>query len=171
MMRVVAALTLLLLLSTAALSQSSTFQDALLDQFTGHWILDGTIDSRQTVHDVDAAWVLGHQYLQFHEASHEKDSANAPLYDAIVYIGWDAPAKRYVCLWLDCTGGGGLNPGAFAYANPGGDSLAFLFQIGPKVKFHTTFAYERTTGAWRWTMDSEDGGKFTPFLRMRMVRR
>ena len=51
-----------LLVSCALSAQQGGFQDALLDKFVGSWVLSGTIDGKQTTHDVEAAWVLDHQY-------------------------------------------------------------------------------------------------------------
>ena len=40
------------LFSLSASSQSSNFQDALLDELTGIWVLQGTIAGEKTTHDI-----------------------------------------------------------------------------------------------------------------------
>ena len=82
--------------------------DALLDRLAGHWILEGTIAGRPTTHDVDAQWVLAHQYLRVHEVSREKSGTGQPRYEAIVFIAVDRSSGAYTCLWLDSTTGDGL---------------------------------------------------------------
>jgi hypothetical protein len=118
-----------------------------------------------------AEWVLGHQYLSFHELSREKAPGGAPLYEAIVFIGWDETSNRYACLWLDSTGGGGLKDGVFGHAARDNDELAFLF-VTPEVgKFHTTLRYNRDDDTWQWLMDVEESGEREPFARLVMTRR
>ena len=151
--------------------QSATFQDPLLDHFVGKWVLAGTVGGAATTHDVDAAWVLGHQYVKFQEVSREKKADGQPEYEAIVFIGWDQPTGQYSCLWLDNTGGGGLIGQAIAHAKRENDKMAFLFKGADGSLFHTTFAYDKTTDTWQWKMDGEESGKLTPFARVKLTRK
>jgi hypothetical protein len=166
-------LTVSALVALAPLSMSGqqrTFQDSLLDRLIGRWALHGMIAGRDTTHDVVAEWVLGHQYVQLHEVSREKDAKGQPAYEAIVYIGWDQPSSQYACLWLDSTGGGGLAAQAIGYAKRTGKEMAFLFKSGEASIFHTTFAYNSDTDTWQWLMDDEEHGKLEPFARVRLER-
>ena len=165
-----AILALCFLISLPAAAQQPGFQDALLDHFTGGWVLKGTIVGAETTHDVDAGWVLGHHYLRFHEVSRER-APGGPIYEAIVFIGWDEPTERYVCLWLDSTGGEGLKDGVFGHAERGGDELAFVFETPGAGKFHTTFRFDEDDDTWQWLMDVEEGGKRSPFARLVMTRK
>ncbi len=151
-------------------AQQKIFQDSLLDKMTGNWILKGTIAGQQTTHNVSISWVLGHQYIQIHEVSQEKNAEGIPEYEAIVYIGLDESAKQYTCLWLDVTGSGGLNGQAIAHAERKGDTLPFLFNGEDGSLFHTTFVYDRNEDAWRWLMDGEENGSLQPFARVRLLR-
>ena len=160
----------LLLTATAAFAQQVAFQDSLLDQFAGQWVLRGTIDGKQTTHDVDARWILGHLYLQFREISREKDSAGAPEYEALVTIGWDEPSNQYACLWLDNTSGAGLT-GTIAFAKREPDRMAFLFKGKDGSLFHTTFVRDRKADSWQWMMDGEENGKLQPFARVSLQRK
>lgn len=86
-------------------------------------------------------------------------------------FGWNAPSGRYVCLWLDSTGGSGLSNGILGYAEKSDDELAFVF-AGDASRFHTTFSYDRANDTWSWTMDSEkQQGQFKPFARLTMKRK
>lgn len=158
---------LALTLSLSATAEEASFQDKLLDRFTGKWTLAGTIAGDDVIHSIDARWVLGHQYLQFDEDT-EKGEID---YEATVIIGWDEPSSRYVCLWLDSTGGSGLSNGILGYAEKSEDELAFVFADNAS-RFHTTFSYERANDTWYWTMDSEkEEGQFKPFARLTMIRK
>ena len=159
-----------ILSSSVVLSQQTSFQDSLLEHMVGRWILQGTIAGKETTHDIIAEWVLGHQYMQFHETSREKNAVGQAEYEAIVFIGWDQPSSQYACLWLDVTGGGGLSAQAIGHAKPNGDEIAFLFKGSDGSTFHTTFVYDRSADTWRWLMDSEENGKLQPFARV-MLRR
>jgi hypothetical protein len=158
------------LASVPARAQGPAFQDPLLDRLVGKWVLPGTIDAAKTTHDVVAEWVLGHEYVQLHEVSREKDANGAPAYEATVFIGWDKRTSEYACLWLDSTGGGGLAPPVVGHAKRDGDRIAFLFALPDGTKFHTTFAYTKGTDTWQWVMDGEQGGKLQPFARLTLTR-
>lgn len=161
----------ILILSVAAFAQPATFEDPLLDRFVGQWLLEGTIAGGEVTHDIDAAWVLGHRYLRFHELARERDEFGLPAYEASVTIGRDEPSGRYVCQWLDSTGGGGLINDAYGYAEPAADTLAFVFGMGEDTTWHTTFAYDRDADIWHWTMDGKSGDQVRPFARNTMTRR
>ncbi len=160
---------LCLLVAFPATAQESGFRDDLLDRLAGNWLLQGTIGGDEANHDVVAEWVLDHQYLRLREVAREKDDRGEPAYEAIIIIGWDEPSSRYVCLWLDSTGGGGLNGEALGYAQPGGDELAWVFDTS-SVLIHNTFTYSRDSDTWQWAIDTGSAGNFTPFARVTLTR-
>jgi hypothetical protein len=150
----------------------ATFQDALLDCLTGKWVLRGKIHGQETVHDISAEWVLGHQYLRIQEVSREKGAKGQAEYEAIVFIGWDQPTEQYTCLWLDSTGGGGLVPESFGHARRNGDELPFVFKDNDgSVGIVNTFSYDKGSDAWAWAIDNVQDGKATPFARVKLTRK
>jgi hypothetical protein len=159
------------LLSLSGSTQQATFQDPLLDRLLGTWVLQGTIAGQETTHDIVAEWVLGHQYMRFHEVSREKDAAGRAAYEAIVFIGWDEALGQYACLWLDSTGGGGLTGQAIGHAQRGGHRIEFLFKGQNGSLFHTTFTYDKASDTWQWLMDGEEAGKRQPFARVMLARK
>ncbi|MBZ5665184.1 MAG: DUF1579 family protein [Acidobacteriia bacterium] len=160
----------LLSVSFSASAQQPTLKDSLLDQLTGNWVLQGTIAGRETTHDIESEWVLGHHYVQFHELSREKNAQGQAAYEAIVFIGWDEASSEYACLWLDTTGGG-LSAQAIGHAKRSGDEIALLFKGKDGSSFHTKFAYSKSTDTWQWFMDDEEGGKRKPFARVKLTRK
>lgn len=152
----------------AALAQQPTFHDELLNHLAGNWILQGTIAGKPATHDVQAAWVLNHQYLLIHEVSREKNSQGLPAYEAMVYIGWDQASAEYVCMWLDTFGG--MYDTTVGRARRDGNEIHFVFQATDST-FHTRFVYHPETGAWMWLMDSEEKGVMKPFARAKLIRR
>ena len=141
-----------------------------LDSLAGAWVLTGDIHGAPTTHDVAAEWLLDREYLRLHEVSRERDAAGAPVYEAVILIGWDAQTGEYTCLWLDTTGGGGLVGWAIGRGRPDGDSIPFLWHYADGTRFHNTFVYSRAAGTWQWVMDNDAGGKLTPFARLTLAR-
>ena len=151
-----------------AFGQQPTFQDQLLDHLAGNWVLQGTIAGKDTTHDLEAAWVLGHQYVLIHEVSREKNSQGLPAYEAMVFVGWDQAAAEYVCTWLDTFGG--MYDTAIGRAKRDGNEIHFVFNDKDSI-FHTRFVYHPETGNWEWLMDSEEKGAVKPFARVKLTRK
>lgn len=142
----------------------------LLDRLAGIWILQGTIAGKQTTHDVQARWVLRHEYLELHEISREKEAGGEPAYEAIVLFSWDSKANQFACLWLDSTAGGALTSQTVCRATPSGNSIPFIFSISPTESIHTTFAYHPATDTWQWLIDDESNGKTDHFANVSLSR-
>ena len=162
--------TFLLLLSLPAVADQQGVQDELLDHMAGNWLMSGIIGGNQVTHDLVAEWVLGHQYLRFHEVARELDSEGVPAYEAIVFIGRHQATGRYTCLWLDVTGSGAQFPEATGYAEPADDELAFVFDTGDDSVIHTTFTYDRESDAWHWLIEIDRGAKHSIFARVSLTR-
>jgi hypothetical protein len=169
MKTVLTIVTLLAALSLPVLAQQSARQEPLLDHLTGKWILQGTIAGRETTHDIEAEWVLGHEYLRLHETSREKKAQGQPAYEAIIFIEWDGSLGEYRCLWLDSTGGGGLSVPT-ASGKRSGDEIRFLFKEKDS-SIHTTFAYNKSSDTWQWLIDNEAAGKVSEFARVKLTRK
>ena len=152
-----------------AVAQQPAASDPMLDAMTGKWVLTGTIVGKPTTHDVEADWVLNHQFVRIHEVSREKTAAGQPQYDAWVFVGWDDAQKLYVIHWLDVYGGGYSGRGK---GKRDGDSIPFVFHYeNDNADFHTTFVWDEKTKTWQWNMDGEKDGKLRPFARLTLKRR
>jgi len=171
-MRTLLAALLLLACTAVPASSQTAFQDPLLDHMTGQWVLEGTVEGKQTTHDVTAGWVLNHEYIQLHETALEKDTQGRPAYDAIVFLGWDKKANQIACLWLDTTSGDGLSAQTtIGHGKSSGNEIVFLFKGSDGSVFHTTFAYNPADDTWKWIMDGEEHGKLQPFARLSLKRK
>jgi hypothetical protein len=163
-------LVLIVMASFSASAQQPSPQVSLLDHMTGKWVLQGTVAGQAATHDVEADWVLNHEYIRLHEVSRQKDAQGQPIYEAIIFIDWNASLNEYTCLFLDSTAGGGLSPETFAHAKPNGDSIPLLFTLKNGL-FHTTLAYDKISDTWQWLLDDDEGGKVTPFARLKLTRK
>jgi hypothetical protein len=158
-----------LIFAQAAVAQQATFQDPLLDSLVGHWALTGTIGGKPVTHDVLAGWGLNHQYLEFREISREINKDGEPVYESVVYIGWDEPKNEYACAVIDTFGG--FSTQSIGRAPRNGDSIALVFQDrDDSGTFHNTLAWRAASDSWTMNMDQESGGKLTPFARTVLVR-
>ena len=160
-----------IVISLSALAQPAAFQDPLLDHMIGKWVLQGTIAGRNTTHDIVSEWVLGHQYMRIQEVSREKDARNQPVYEAIIFIGWDPQSSQYHCLWLDNTGPWDFTSQAIGRAKRSEDAITFRFGSNDGSSVNTTFSYNKNGDAWQWSIDNETGGKSQAFARVRLTRK
>ena len=163
-------LVIVLIFPFSGKAQQISQPDSLLNKLAGKWVLRGTIDGQETVHDIDAKRVLNEQYIQLKEASREKDEKGNPLYEAIVYICWQEAKKQYFCLWLDNTSNEGITNQILGRAKQNGDKIEMIFKYSDTNQFYTTFLYERVTNTWQWLMDGVENGKLQPFARVKLTK-
>ena len=142
----------------------------LLNQLEGNWVLRGDIAGKPTVHDVQAHWILHHEYLQLHEVSRDKDPQGGPAYEAEVLVSWDPKANQYACLWLDSTAGGALTSQVACRARPAVDAIPFVFLISPADSIHTTFTYNEASDTWQWVIENVADGKSDQFANVKLSR-
>jgi hypothetical protein len=159
------------LLVASVLPAQSLPPDSVFHRLAGKWVLRGTIARQQTTHDVRFDWLLGHEYLQMHEVSRERDKNGAPAYEAVVTFARDPRSGEYVCLWLDNTGVSAFEPAGVGHGPVVGDSIPFLFRYSATDRFHTTFVYDRRNDSWQWHMDNDSAGVRRPFARVTLTRR
>ncbi|MBU2500283.1 hypothetical protein KJ682_03025 [bacterium] len=164
------AMALVLLVPALSLGDGPGWHDPLVDKLAGTWVMTGTIAGGPVVHDIEAEWVLNHYYLRLTETSRETDAEGKPVYEAIVMIGWNDQTSRYVCQWLDSTGGGGLVDGAFGHAVREGDSLPFVFNTGPDTAILNTFSYHKDRNVWTMAIDNQRGDVKREFARVTLTR-
>jgi hypothetical protein len=161
-------LPLILCTATVAVAQQPPVQAPLLDHLVGKWVLQGTVASQQTTHQVNAEWVLGHHYLLIQEVSRELNGKGEPQYQATVYIGWNEATKEYACVWLDLYGG--LTSASIGVASPKEDELLFVFRNEKgEVDFKNDFVYDAKANTWDWRMDNVVGGVAKPFARVKLT--
>jgi hypothetical protein len=117
--------------------------DVYLSGLIGNWNVTGTTLGKQVSQTATGQWVLAHQFvlLRFKGA-----------YEADVYIGYDAPRRRYVEHWIDVFGGSGAT--VVGYGERRGSTLAFLFEY-PEGKFRNTMTYDARSDSWHIHYESQ----------------
>ena len=126
----------------------SRFEDDLISNLQGRWLLTRQIRGTEVQNRVTATWVLNHQFLQVHM----KDVKEPPTYEAIVFIGYVYATKQYVAHWTDTFGG------KFSAMGTGTrimNSVEFRFEY-PDGPFFNTFTWNPATRQWSFRLESQD---------------
>ncbi len=144
--------------------------EELMDKLVGHWVLTGVIAGRETVHDVEAAWVLQRKYVRVTETSRERRGDGRPMYEATIYVGWLEAAHHYVCVWLDNTEVASGDVTCQAAETPNAMPFEFRDAHGA-ITFTNSFVYERANDTWEWRMANIHDGASDPFGHVTLRRR
>lgn len=140
------------------------FRDSLFDRLTGTWFMSGAVGSQPAGYTLQADWVLNHQFLRLEM----RDTARAPAYEAIVFIGRDNLSERYVAHWLDVFGGRWSE--TLGYGTRAGQAVEFVFEY-PDGPFRTTFA-QGPGGDWSVEMRQRTpAGTWRAFAHYTLQRR
>lgn len=168
----IAAFTALVAQASLAQDRAASAPESLLDKMAGHWVMTGRIAKKPTTHDVDVDWVLKRRYIRIHEVSRDKDASGGIGYEAWIYIVWDAKSSEYAVMWLDNTASTNFAPDGIGHAKPDGDRIPFIFKDADGSGIHTTFAYDRATDTWSWTINNVDkSGKASTFAKVTLTRK
>lgn len=148
--------------------RNHAFTDALLDKMTGAWRLTGKIMDRNADHEVDAEWVLNHQFLRIHEKDRSPAASGAVVYEAMIMVGYDNTSERYVAHWNDIYGGRFSETLGYGVRN--GNDIRFIFEY-PSGPFHTTFRWHPESHEWTWLMETKNkSGDWTEFAKLTLTR-
>jgi hypothetical protein len=120
--------------------------DAFLDNLVGRWDIERKIRGAVAHNSLDAEWVLQHRFVRLHM----KDVAEPPKYEAIVLIGFDPAAGRYVAHWTDTFG---AQYAAIGYGKRSGESVEFAFQY-PDAPFYNTFTWDPAKRTWKMLLEN-----------------
>lgn len=148
-------------------AQTPPWRDELVDHMVGNWKMEGTVMGSDAHHEVQADWVLNHQFLQIHEKTASDAPAAEHRYEATWFLGYDPVSERYVLHLLDVFGARFSE--TLGYGTPDGDAIRFVFEY-PDGPFHTTFRWSSEKNSWQWLMEQKNKeGKWTNFADLRLV--
>ena len=143
------------------------WKDDLADHLAGAWTLTGQVRGRDAHHDVQAEWVLNHQFLRIHEKTAPPAPASERRYEAIWFLGYDSVSERYVLHLMDVFGT--RYSETLGYGTRDGNSIRFVFEY-PDGPFHTTYRWSPETGSWQWLLEQKDkDGKWTNFADFKLT--
>lgn len=144
------------------------WRDDLADHLAGNWKLEGQIVGHDAHHEVQAEWILNHQFLRIHEKTVAGAPASEHPYDAFWFLGYDTVSERYVLHLLDLFGGRFSE--TLGYGVRDGNAIRFIFEY-PDGPFHTTYRWSPEKETWQWLMEQKDkDGKWTKFADLTLSR-
>ncbi len=144
------------------------WRDDLVDHLVGTWKLEAEIMGREAHHEVEAEWVLNHQFVRIHEKTEVGAPGSEKRYEAIWFLGYDPVSERYVLHLLDIFGGRFSE--TLGYGVRDGNTIRFVFEY-PDGPFHTAFLWSPEKDTWQWLMTQKDkDGKWTTFGDLKLTR-
>ncbi len=161
-------LTALAFRAGASAQTPAEWRDDLVDHMAGSWKMGGAVMGHAAHHDVEAEWVLSHQFLRIRERTTADAPASERKYDAIWFLGYDPISERYVLHLLDLFGARFSE--TLGYGTRDGNAIRFIFEY-PDGPFHTTFRWSPEKDSWEWLMEQKDkDGKWTSFADLKLTR-
>ena len=158
----------LLLCLPLAGQSPAPWNDDFVDRLAGSWKLEGQVMGRTAHHDVQADWVLNHQFLCIREKTAANAPANERPHDAIWYLGYDPVSERYVLHLMDVFGARFSE--TIGYGTRDGNRIRFVFEY-PDGPFHNTYVWNSRENSWQWLMEQKDkDGNWTPFAGLKLLR-
>jgi hypothetical protein len=159
---------LIIAASIVATAQTPAWHDDLVDRMVGDWKMEGPVMGKTGHHDVQAEWVLSHQFLRIHEKTAAGAPADEHKYEATWFLGYDPVSDRYVLHLLDVFGARFSE--TLGYGTRDGDAIQFIFEY-PDGPFHTTFRWSAQKNSWEWLMEQKNKeGKWTSFANLTLTR-
>jgi hypothetical protein len=154
-------LIVLFVVSIATAQAPPAWHDDLVDRMAGTWKMEGQVTGHPAHHEVQAEWVLNHQFLRIHEKTAGDAPAAERRYEATWFLGYDSVSERYVLHLFDVFGTRFSE--TLGYGSRDGDRIRFVFEY-PDGPFHTDFRWLAEKKSWQWVMEQKNkDGKWTPF--------
>ena len=154
--------------SGLAYAQAHTaWHDDLVDHMVGIWKMEGPVMGRPAHHDVQAEWVLGHQFLRIHEITSPDAPPAERRYEATWFLGYDPVSERYVLHLMDVFGARFSE--TLGYGVREGNEIRFVFEY-PDGPFHTRYRWMAEKDSWEWEMKQKDkDGKWGSFADLKLT--
>jgi hypothetical protein len=139
--------------------------NAYLDALQGDWDMIGTLLGKPVKYHARGERILQGGFLRLHMI----DAADAPTYEADLFLGYDAHADDYIGHWLDRFGAAGARVVASGKRN--GETLVIQFPYA-EAAFKDTFVYDAHSRTWSLLIESQaPGGAWSNFAKYTLVHR
>ncbi|MEP6952265.1 MAG: hypothetical protein ABI863_23440 [Ginsengibacter sp.] len=124
------------------------FYDDLLDRLVGKWDVAAVAHEGKFTLDLEAAWVMNHQYLHVHFKSHEVVPwLNVP-FEGEFFFGYNPTNKRYTVHEMTVHGDDGPYEG-FCYAHQTGNEFKLVKKwAGSGNATVQRFTWEPHSNSW-----------------------
>ena len=125
------------------------FHDDLLNHLVGKWDVSGVVRGNPFTWNMEAQWVMNHQYLRIDQKSREIVPWLNVRYEGVYFIGYNHSSKRYVVHEMSVKGDGDQTELPY-YAYRSGNQLKLVEKWGPGSDTLTVqrFTWEPASGSW-----------------------
>ncbi|KAA2239081.1 hypothetical protein F0L74_22990 [Chitinophaga agrisoli] len=150
-------------------STDRQFHDDLLDHFIGKWDVDAMVHGQKFTLDLEAAWVMDHQYLHIRFKSHEVIPWLKIPFEGEYFFGYNRLSKRYAVHEFNVHGEARVE--TFFYADRIDNEFKLTKKIiGTDSLIVQRFTWEPASNSWR--NESRllvDGKEGTVYINMKLV--
>lgn len=151
-------------------STDKRFHDDLLDHLVGNWHDTSVAHGSKFTSEVDARWVLNHQYLLLHLKSNEVVPWWGVQMEYYQYIGYNHYKQRYTIHGMSIEGDEDLSEGfSYGYRNGNDFKIVAKFSVDTSVVQHLIWQPKSKT----WLIQSKvvtNGKEGELFLDMKLTR-
>ena len=140
-----------------------TQDNAYLDALQGDWDMSGMFLGKPVKYHARGQRVLHGGFLRLHMI----DAAEAPAYEADLFLGYDAHVDDYIAHWLDRFGAAGAR--VVGSGKRKGATLVLQFPYAD-APFKDTLVYDANSDTWSLLIESQKpGGEWSPFATYTLV--
>jgi hypothetical protein len=169
-------LTMLITLITASLfaqkvedTTDGRFHSDLLNHLVGKWYITSIAHGHPFTSNLEAKWILNHQFLHIHLKSHQVIPWWHVQMEYEEFIGYNPTSKRYVFHGMSIEGGNDPSDGfGFGYRN--GNEFKTVGKFGSDSLIVQRFTWIPQSNSWHVTSNWVIAGKEGEvFLDMKLV--
>jgi len=159
--------------SFAQIAEDTTdgrFHDDLLIHLVGRWDVTAVVHGQKFTLNLEAEWVMNHQYLHIHFKSGEIVPWLKIPFEQEYFFGYNKMRKGYFVHEVSVLGGNGPYEG-FCYAYKTGNEFKLVQKMIDSDKINVQrFIWEPTSKSWQIVSRSlADGKEGEPFIEMKLV--
>jgi len=154
----------------AADTTDGSFHDDLLNNLVGKWDVAAMAHGESFTLNLEAEWVMNHQYLHIHFKSHEVVPWLKVPFESELFFGYNQTNKRYTVHEMTVHGDDGPYEG-FCYAYQTGNEFKLVKKhAGSDNATISRFTWEPMAKTWNIDMRLlVDGKEGEPLVDMKLV--
>ena len=147
------------------------FHDEVLNHLVGKWTVSGVVHGAPFQNlNLDAGWILNHQYLQIHEKGTDTVTWLKMPWEAIFLIGYNLKEKHYVAYELNVRGVDEPFEG-FSHATRAGNKFKISSRVSADEIINQYFIWEPVANSWHLETRLEKAGKEgEPYLDLKATK-
>ncbi|MBX2923961.1 MAG: hypothetical protein KF746_17310 [Chitinophagaceae bacterium] len=146
------------------------FHDDLLDHLVGNWHVTAVAHGSRFTSEMDARWILNHQYLLIHLKSNEVIPWWGVEMEYYQYIGYNRNKQRYTIHGMSIEGDADLSEGFF-YGYRSGNEFKTVAKFSSDTSVVQRLIWQPDMNTWLIQSRPEINGKEgAVFLEMKLTK-